>query len=156
VTMTHIVHRTNGKLPPAPKLMLPKMEDEPRAETEEEVLARYGKSVDQIPTVMLAAADAMRLAANKLIEESAANLEAARGMLRLLEAEHEQNTIELRRRSEDYALRITEYLTRCHVAKESSAKHREAILEIVHQVATAPAIMPEAELPPPPDDDAAA
>jgi len=135
------VRKPNGNgetLPPAPKL--PEVEPV-QPETEEQVLARYGKTADQIPAVMLAAADATRLAGEKLVEESAAGVAAAEDILKMLKEEHEVFVSEVRRHSSNMAVRLTEYLTRCHTQRQAMADHRESIIGVAQAVANEPAAM---------------
>jgi len=119
--------------------VLPKAEDV--LESEKQVLARYGKRVEDVPKIMLAAADATRLASKKLVEEAAAGIVAAEKILAMLKEEHETYKAEVLRHSENCALRLTEYLTRCHVAMQSMARHREAISEVAEAVASTPSII---------------
>ena len=129
--------------PPADKPKLPTVPDVPelKPETEAEVLARYGKVAGQIPTIMLAAADATRLAARKLVEESAAGVAAAEDILKMLKDEHEVYSREVMRHSENVATRLTAYFTHCHAARQCMAQHREAIIEVAAQVANTPAVI---------------
>lgn len=65
----------------------------------------------------------------------------------MLQEEHEVYKAEVLRHSENVALRLTEYLTRCHVQRQAMAEHRESIMRVAEQVANEPAVLelPERE-----------
>ena len=92
----------------------------------------------QVAQIERIAGDIMRQAAEKLIEQSGANLQVAREALRMLEENHEALINEVRRLAECHAKRLSDYLTTVHLATAVMATHRESMMTIAQSIAADP------------------
>ena len=102
-------------------------------------LVEEGKPSTPVSSALLAAGEAVRLVARKLVEESAANVTAAEGMLAMLKTEHERFAFEVSHAADNFAARVNEYMSAATSCAQSLSAHREAILDIVRTVADDPA-----------------
>ena len=94
-----------------------------------------GKS-EHITAIEQAAGKVMQAAAEKLIDQSGANIQAAEEALRMLKENHEALISEVRRLAENHAKRLSEYLTTVHLATTVMATHREALMAVAGAVAS--------------------
>lgn len=117
-------------LPPAP----PPLASEPA----DEVIARYGQRGATLMKGMTAIAESIQTAAERLVDNSKASLEAAQGMLRLLEEEQALFSTELKRYSDGMAARITHYMTRCESASRRMREEREAFIATAQELTADP------------------
>jgi len=94
---------------------------------------------ETVAAIEQAAGKVMQQAAEKLIDQSAAEITAAEEALRMLKENHAALCDEVRRLAGSHAKRLSDYLTTVHLATTMMATHRETMMAVAASVATDPA-----------------
>lgn len=117
-------------LPPAP----PPVE----SEAAEVILRRYGERGASLMKGMAGIAESIKTSAESLIDHSSASIEAAKGMLRLLEEEQTVFATELKKYSEGMGEQITDFMARCANASQRMREERESFVKDAQSLASGP------------------
>lgn len=73
--------------------------------------------------------DAIRVSGKKVIDDIMATIEAAEQMAQTLRTEGEHLIADIRDRSDQFAERVSTYVTNCHTAMEAFQTHQTKIFE---------------------------